>query len=78
MAVKDNAAGGKGPCFGHAGSGGKREGMDGTGSRPNNRGGRRPTDKVRGLQKRLWVAAKRSPGRRFHALSDRIYKSDVL
>lgn len=33
---------------------------------------------VRRLQRRLWAAAKRSPGRRFHALSDRIYRSDVL
>ena len=36
------------------------------------------TDKVRQLQRRLWVAAKRSPGRRFHALLDRIYRRDVL
>jgi RNA-directed DNA polymerase len=33
---------------------------------------------VRELQRKLWVAAKRSPGRRFHALYDRIYRSDVL
>ncbi len=35
-------------------------------------------DKVRRLQRRLWVAAKRSPTRRFHALYDRIHRSDVL
>jgi group II intron reverse transcriptase/maturase len=35
-------------------------------------------DKVRQLQRRLWVAAKRSPERRFHALLDRIYRGDVL
>ncbi|HET7745770.1 MAG TPA: group II intron reverse transcriptase/maturase [Vicinamibacteria bacterium] len=35
-------------------------------------------DKVRQLQRRLFVAAKRSPGRRFHALFDRIHRSDVL
>jgi group II intron reverse transcriptase/maturase len=35
-------------------------------------------DKVRQLQRRLWAAAKRSPTRRFHALYDRIYRSDVL
>ena len=35
-------------------------------------------DKVRQLQRRLWVAAKRSPERRFHALWDRIYRRDVL
>jgi RNA-directed DNA polymerase len=33
---------------------------------------------VRQLQRRLWVAAKRSPERRFHALLDRIYRRDVL
>jgi group II intron reverse transcriptase/maturase len=41
-------------------------------------GGRPPIDKVRQLQRRLWVAAKRSPERRFHALMDRIWRSDVL
>jgi RNA-directed DNA polymerase len=35
-------------------------------------------DKVRQLQRRLWVAAKRSPVRRFHALMDRIWRGDVL
>jgi group II intron reverse transcriptase/maturase len=35
-------------------------------------------DKVRQLQRRLWVAAKRSSERRFHALLDRIYRRDVL
>ena len=33
---------------------------------------------MRQLQRRLWVAAKRSPERRFHALLDRIYRRDVL
>jgi RNA-directed DNA polymerase len=33
---------------------------------------------VRELQRKLWVAAKRSPGRRFHALFDRVHRSDVL
>ncbi|MGH9166930.1 MAG: group II intron reverse transcriptase/maturase [Acidimicrobiia bacterium] len=33
---------------------------------------------MRQLQKRLWAAAKQSEGRRFHALYDRIYRSDVL
>ena len=37
-----------------------------------------PTDKVRQLQIRLWMCAKRSRTRRFHALYDRIYRSDVL
>lgn len=35
-------------------------------------------DQVRHLQRRLWAAAKRSPGRRFHALYDRISRGDVL
>jgi RNA-directed DNA polymerase len=33
---------------------------------------------VRELQRKLWVAAKRSPDRRFHALFDRIHRGDVL
>jgi RNA-directed DNA polymerase len=33
---------------------------------------------ARELQRKLWVAAKRSPDRRFHALFDRIHRSDVL
>src|SRR5438067_9022417 len=33
---------------------------------------------VRELQRKLWAAAKRSPGRRFHALLDRVFRSDVL
>jgi group II intron reverse transcriptase/maturase len=37
-----------------------------------------PKDKVRELQRTLWRAAKQSRGRRFHALYDRIYRSDVL
>jgi group II intron reverse transcriptase/maturase len=35
-------------------------------------------DKVRELQRRLYMAAKRSPNRRFHALFDRVHRSDVL
>ncbi len=44
----------------------------------NSPGGPSSFDKVRQLQRRLWVAAKRSPKRRFHALMDRIWRSDVL
>ena len=51
-------------------SGGKREGMVAT---PNN-----PAFKVRQLQRGLFMAAKRSRKRRFHALYDRICRSDVL
>jgi group II intron reverse transcriptase/maturase len=35
-------------------------------------------DKVRELQVKLYLAAKRAPGRRFHALWDRIHRRDVL
>jgi hypothetical protein len=35
-------------------------------------------DKVRELQRKLYMAAKRHQGRRFHALYDRIYRGDVL
>src|SRR5713226_1475269 len=41
--------------------------------RPNN-----PADKVRQLRRRLYVIAKRSGTRRFHALYDRICRGDVL
>jgi RNA-directed DNA polymerase len=37
-----------------------------------------PVDKVRKLQRQLWAAAKRSPERRFHALFDKVFRSDVL
>lgn len=76
-AVKKNAAGGKGPCGGRVDGAGKREGMAGE-TGPNDPGGRRPRDEVRELQRRLWAAAKRSSGRRFHALYDHLWRSDVL
>jgi RNA-directed DNA polymerase len=44
----------------------------------NHPGGRESIDQVRQLQRRLWSVAKRQPGRRFHALMDRIYRGDVL
>ena len=58
--------------------------------RPNDPGGRSSADPssetamsasggdVRELQRSLWACAKRSPERRFHALFDRICRSDVL
>jgi RNA-directed DNA polymerase len=76
-AVHENAAGGKGPCFGDASTGGKSEGMVRTAG-PKHPGGRQPIDKVRRLQRKLYVAAKRDGGRRFHALYDRIHRGDVL
>jgi RNA-directed DNA polymerase len=45
---------------------------------PNSPGRRVPLDKARQLQRRLWSAAKQSPGRRFHALYDRIARADIL
>lgn len=47
-------------------------------TRTNHPGHHPMTDKVRQLQRRLWVAAKRSPERRFHALMDRIWRRDIL
>jgi RNA-directed DNA polymerase len=52
--------------------------MAGVTPRPNHPGGSPPTDNVRRLQGRLSASAKRSPGRRFHALYDRIHRGDVL
>jgi RNA-directed DNA polymerase len=51
-----------------------------TGTAPSNypEGKHLPPAKVRRLQNRLWAAAKQSPGRRFHALYDRIFRDDVL
>lgn len=51
-------------------SGSKRKGMV---ARPNH-----PIDNVRKLQRRLYIAAKCNQERRFHALYDRIWRSDVL
>jgi RNA-directed DNA polymerase len=70
-----NAVGGKGHERGHAVSEGKREGMA---ERPNHPESRTALDKVRQLQRRLCAAAKQSPERRFHALYDRMWRSDVL
>jgi len=77
IATANNVAGGKGPWGGRVVGAGKREGMAAK-SGPNDPAGRRPGAKVRQLQRRLWAAAKRSPGRRFHALYDHICRGDVL
>ncbi|HEY9106456.1 MAG TPA: group II intron reverse transcriptase/maturase [Roseateles sp.] len=36
------------------------------------------SEKVRQLQRQLWAAAKRAPGRRFHALYDQMCRADIL
>jgi RNA-directed DNA polymerase len=87
IGVQQNAPGGKGPNFDHAGQEGKREGMTGL-AWSNHPGGPSPAvpedrlvpsaGKVRELQRKLWAAAKQSSGRRFHALYDRIHRGDVL
>jgi RNA-directed DNA polymerase len=35
-------------------------------------------DKIRELQRKLYRAAKADPGRRFHALYDKVHRTDVL
>jgi hypothetical protein len=77
MVAQNNAIGAKGPCGVDVDEAGKREGMAAT-SGPNHPDRRNPVDKVQRLQRRLWIAAKRSPGRRFHALYDHVWRSDVL
>ena len=77
MAATNNATGAKDPCGGHVDEAGKREGMSGkTGT--NDPDGRRSSEKVQQLQRRLWAAAKRAPGRRFHAIYNHLWRSDVL
>jgi RNA-directed DNA polymerase len=80
-----NAVGGKGPWGGHDDGNRKHKGMVATGeagvpvsSQPNSPGRRKSVDDVERLQRRLGAAAKRSAGRRFHALYDRISRRDVL
>ncbi|GID28226.1 group II intron reverse transcriptase/maturase [Paractinoplanes brasiliensis] len=85
IGVQQNAPGGKGSHFDHAGGEGKRQGMTGT-ARSNDPGRPLPAEpgpvrrfgKVRELQRKLWTAAKQSPERRFHALYDRVCRGDVL
>ena len=87
IGVRDTP-GGKDPCFDHAREAGKHQGMIGV-TRSNHPGRPSPAVaddeplvvspvKVRELQRALWAAAKQSSGRRFHALYDRICRSDVL
>lgn len=75
--MTNNVAGGKDPWGDRAEGTGKREGVAGQ-TGPKDPGGVKPRDKVRELRRRLWAAAKRAPGRRFHALYDHLGRSDVL
>src|SRR5690606_16323428 len=75
MTALHNAVGGKGHERGRVASEGKREGMSESSNHPECR---TALDKVRQLQRRLCAAAKQSPERRFHALYDRMWRSDVL
>lgn len=77
MVVTKNTTGGKGHERERVGNEGTRKGMTGKG-RSNSPDQRKRIDNVQQLQNRLWAAAKQSPGRRFHALYDRIWRSDVL
>jgi hypothetical protein len=75
-AVRQNAAGGKGPCGGHADGAGKREGMAGQ-TGPNDPGGDEPRDKVRQLQRQLWAAAKRATGGRVRVKNQPCGRDDL-
>jgi RNA-directed DNA polymerase len=77
MVATKNAVGGKDPCGVRVDGAGKREGLAAR-SGPKNPDGRKPVDKVRQLRRRLWVAAKRSPERRFHVLYNHMMRRDVL
>ncbi len=77
MTATNNAVGGKGPCGGRVGNAGKHKGMAAKRG-PNDPSGQKPHDNVRRLQRRLCAAAKRTPGRRFHALYDHLWRDDIL
>ena len=76
-AAKNYTAGGEEPWGGQVDEAGKDEGMANR-IGPNQPPARSCADKVQQVERRLWVAAKRSPSQRFHALYDRIHRSDVL
>jgi hypothetical protein len=76
MIVPQNTIGGKGLCGERIVEEGKCEGMPFIAD--NYPTALECSEKVRELQNRLWITAKRDVDRRFHALYDRIYRSDVL
>ena len=75
-AVWHNAAGGKGPCGGHAEIAGKREGMAGQ-TGPNDPVDQASSDKVRQLQRQLWAAAKRATGGRLRVKNPPCGRDDL-
>ena len=77
ISTTNNVEGAKGLCGEHDGRAGKRERLAGA-SGPKHSVERSLVDKAQQLQRRLWVAAKESPGRRFHALYDRMASTDIL
>jgi len=77
MTVSKNTVGGKDPWGGRVDRSGTRKGMTGESS-SNSPDGRSPGDNVRRLQDRLRAVAKQQPGRKFHALYDRISRRDIL
>ena len=85
MTAPQNAVGGKGPWGGHDDGSRNDKGMVEASAagipsrgRPNSPDRSSSVDNVARLQRSLGAAAKRSAGRRFHALYDRILRSDVL
>jgi hypothetical protein len=68
-AVRHNAAGGKGPCGGHAAIAGKSEGLAGK-TGPKHPVGLEPIAKARQLPRQLWAATKRAPGGRLRVKKD--------
>ena len=85
MRATQNAVGGKGPWGGHDNGSRNDKGMvearaagNPSHRRPNSPDRQQSVDNVERLQRRLGAAAKRSTGRRFHALFDRISRRDVL
>jgi Group II intron, maturase-specific domain len=86
IGVRDNAPGGKGPCFDHAGGVGKGGGVAGFAwsGFPGGwllvvaAGGLPSFAEVRLLRRGLWAAARQSPERRFDARYDRVRRGGVL
>lgn len=76
--VANKAVGGKGPCGDQVREAGTGKGMLGRKTPANTPSGQQTKDNARRLQRRLCLAAKQTPGRRFHALYDRIHRDDIL